>query len=241
VLPAIHVPTLVIGRSGDLDFGPDEVRAMASAIHGARLVELPGDDHFFWLGDAESILTEIERFITSIRMEEAELDRVLATVLVTDIVGSTERVAAIGDRAWRAQLDRHHQLIRALLARYRGREVDTAGDGFLATFDGPVRAVRCALAIVEAAADLGLEIRAGCHTGEVELDGSAVRGIAVHVGARVAATAGPGEVVVSSTVRDLVAGSGLTFDDRGAQTLKGLDEPVRLYAASGGASSATVA
>jgi class 3 adenylate cyclase/alpha-beta hydrolase superfamily lysophospholipase len=241
VLPAIHVPTLVIGRSGDLDFSPDEVRAMAAAIHGARMVELPGDDHFFWLGDQESILTEVERFIASIRMEEAELDRVLATVLVTDIVGSTERLATIGDRAWRELLDRHHGLIRALLARYRGREVDTAGDGFLATFDGPVRAVRCALAIVEAAADLDLEIRAGCHTGEVELDGSAVRGIAVHVGARVAATAGPGEVLVSSTVRDLVAGSGLTFDDRGAHHLKGIDEPVRLFAARAGAGSAPVA
>ena len=230
-LSAVHVPTLIVARAGDRDFLVDEVRVMAAGIRGARLVELPGDEHFFWLGDGAAILREIEGFVASIRHEEAELDRILATVLVTDIVASTERAAAIGDRAWTELLGRHQAMVRGLLARYRGREVDTAGDGFLATFDGPIRAIRAGLAIAETSSELGLDVRVGCHTGEVELVGSNVRGIAVHIAARVCAAASDDEMLVSSTVRDLVAGSGVTFQDRGEQELKGVPEPMRLFAA----------
>jgi class 3 adenylate cyclase len=168
-------------------------------------------------------------FIESVQDEEAALDRMLATVLFTDIVGSTDRACELGDRAWTQLLERHHEVVRAMLARYRGTEVDTAGDGFLATFDGPARAVKCAQAVCEAVRPLGLEVRAGCHTGEIELLGADVGGIAVHIGARVAALAGPFEVLVSSTVKDLVAGSGLAFEDRGEHALKGVPEPWRLY------------
>jgi class 3 adenylate cyclase/alpha-beta hydrolase superfamily lysophospholipase len=229
VLPAIHTRTLVLARTEDPDFAIEATRQLAEAIPGAKLVEHPGSDHFFWVGDQDSLLDEVERFAKELRDEEAELDRVLATVLFTDIVASTERAAEMGDRRWRELLDSHHSRIRALLGRFRGREVDTAGDGFLATFDGPIRAVRCALAATEAVGDLGLQIRAGLHTGEVELDGDGVRGIAVHIGARVAGMAEPSEVLVSSTVKDLVAGSALEFEDRGQHSLKGVPGDWRLY------------
>jgi pimeloyl-ACP methyl ester carboxylesterase len=191
ILHAIHVPTLAIGRTGDLTFPIEDVQRTAEGIPGARFVELPGQDHVLFFGDTERLLVEIEHFLKEIRDDEAELDRVLATVLFTDIVGSTERAAALGDREWRVLRDSHHARIRSNLSRFRGREVNTAGDGFLATFDGPIRAVRCAASAVAAVRDLGIQIRAGLHTGEVELDGTDVRGIAVHIGARVASLAGP--------------------------------------------------
>jgi class 3 adenylate cyclase len=230
-LPAIHVPTLVLARTGDLDFRIVDVRRTASAISGARLVEYPGDDHFFWVGDTEPLLDDIRRFVKGVADGEAELDRVLATVLFTDIVGSTERASAIGDRGWRELLEAHNTRLRSLFQRFRGREVDSAGDGFLATFDGPIRAVRCALAASDAVHDLGLEIRTGLHTGEVELDGEDVRGIAVHIGARIASLAGPSEVLVSSVVKDLVVGSALRFEDRGEHALKGVPGEWRVYRA----------
>jgi class 3 adenylate cyclase len=229
VLGAIHVPTLVLARSGDLDFPIEATRQMARQIHGARLVEFAGDDHFFWIGDQNELLNEIEPFLAGIRDEEAELDRVLATVLFTDIVGSTERAAALGDRRWHEVLKAHRAEIRALLGRFRGREVDNAGNGFLATFDGPIRAIRCAVAATQAVKGIGLEIRAGLHTGEVELSDEGVRGIAVHIGARVASLAGASEVLVSSTVKDLVAGSALRFEDFGEHVLKGVPGVWRVY------------
>jgi len=229
VLAAIHVPTLVIGRTGDLDFAIDEVRELAERIPGARMVELPGIDHFFWVGDQDAMLGEIERFVKEVSDQEAELDRVLATVLFTDIVGSTKKAAELGDRRWRELLDAHHGKLRTMIGRFRGREVDTAGDGFFATFDGPIRAVRCALAVTDSVRDLGIEIRAGLHTGEVELDGDRVRGIAVHIGARVAALASASEVLVSSTVKDLIAGTTLVFEDRGEHELKGISGTWRVY------------
>jgi class 3 adenylate cyclase len=233
VLSAIHVPTLVLGRTEDPDFHIDSTRQMASAIPGARLIEYPGDDHFFWMGDQDALLHEVETFVKELRDDEAELDRVLATVLFTDIVGSTERAAELGDRRWRELLETHQHRIRTLIGRYRGREVDTAGDGFLATFDGPIRAIRCALAATGAVRDLGIEIRAGLHTGEVELAGDAVRGIAVHIGARVAGLAEPSEVFVSSTVKDLVAGAALEFEDRGPHSLKGVPGTWHVYRVRG--------
>ena len=190
ILHAIHVPTLAIGRSADLAFPIEDVRRTAERIPGARFVELPGRDHMFFVGDTERLLVEIEQFLKDIRDDEAELDRVLVTVLFTDIVGSTERAAALGDRKWGVLRDSHHARVRSNLGRFRGREVNTAGDGFLATFDGPIRAVRCAISTMAAVRDLGIQIRAGLHTGEVELDGLDVRGIAVHIGARVASLAG---------------------------------------------------
>ena len=229
VLPAIRVPTLVIHRTGDRAGPVEEARYMARRIPGALLVELPGANHGWMSPDQDEILDEIERFVRHLREEEAELDRTLATVLFTDIVGSTRTAYEFGDRRWTELLDTHHGLVRGALARYRGREIDTAGDGFLATFDGPARAVRCAQAIAGGVHELGLEIRAGIHTGEIEIAGDDVRGTAVHIGARVAALAGPGEVLVSSTVKDLVAGSGLAFDDRGEHELKGIPDRWRLY------------
>jgi class 3 adenylate cyclase len=172
----------------------------------------------------------VEQFITSVQHEEAALDRMLATVMFTDLVGSTDRACAVGDACWKELLEKHNATVRAFLARYRGSEVKRTGDGFLATFDGPARAVKCAQAICEAVKPLGLEVRAGCHTGEIELMGADVGGIAVHIGARVGALAGPSEVLVSSTVKDLVAGSGLVFEDRGEHTLKGVPDPWHLYA-----------
>jgi class 3 adenylate cyclase len=204
-------------------------RFLAERIHGATVVALPGDDHLPWEGDQETLVAEIERFVTGIH-EEVHPERVLVTLLVTDIVGSTHRATELGDRAWRDLVETHYTALRGQLARFRGREIDSAGDGILAVFDGPARAVRCALAMARAVTSLGLELRAGVHTGEVELAGTAVRGIAVHVAARVAAEAGPGEVLVSQTVKDLVAGSGLEFADRGSSTLDGLPGKWRLHA-----------
>ena len=183
-----------------------------------------------WVRDPEPFVEPLERFIASVRHEEAELDRVLATVLFTDIVGSTDRACELGDHCWTELLERHHQTLRALIGRYRGTEVKTTGDGFLATFDGPARAVKCAQSVCEAVRPLGLEIRAGCHTGEIELLGDDVGGVAVHIGARVGALAEPSEVLVTSTVKDLVAGSGLAFEDRGEHHLKGIPDAWRLYA-----------
>ena len=231
VLPAVRVPTLVLHsvKDGVVPFGAG--RYMAERIEGAKLVELQGIDHVPWGCDSERIVDEIEEFLTGARHAD-EPDRELATVLFTDIVGATERAAQLGDRRWHDLLDGHHALIRRELARFRGREIDTAGDGFLATFDGPARAVRCACSISDAVRALGLEIRAGLHTGECELMGDKLSGIAVHTGARVAAQAQSGEVLVSSTVKDLVAGSGLSFQDRGMQSLKGVPGEWRLFAVS---------
>jgi pimeloyl-ACP methyl ester carboxylesterase len=232
VLPAIRVPTLVLHRSGNRFIDVRQGRYLAEHIAGAKLVELPGEDHLFHAGDSEALVAEVEEFLTGER-PAPDADRVLATVLFTDIVGSTEKAAALGDRAWRALLEQHHEIARREVERHRGRAVDFAGDGLFATFDGPARAIRCARAIGEAVGALGIEIRAGLHTGEIELAASAVRGIAVHIGARVAAEAGAGEVLVSSTVKDLVAGSGIRFVDRGARALKGVPDAWRLFAVEG--------
>jgi class 3 adenylate cyclase len=230
VLPAIHVPTLVVSRTEDMAFTAEQGRAIAEGIPGARFIEHPGVDHFFWVGEGDRLLDEVHRFVKEIRVEEAELDRVLATVMFTDIVGSTAKAAELGDHGWLALLGEHNEKIRAQLGRFRGREVDTAGDGFLATFDGPIRAVRCAMAVRDAVRNLGIELRAGLHTGEVELDGEKVRGIAVHIGSRIAGLAGPSEIFVSSTVKDLIAGSAVPFEDRGEHGLKGVPGAWHLYA-----------
>jgi pimeloyl-ACP methyl ester carboxylesterase len=232
LLPTIRVPTLVMHRTGDRDINVEEGRYIASRIPGAKFVELPGTDHFMWTEDADSVLDEIEEFLTGARPAH-ETDRVLATVLFSDIVGSTERAARLGDRRWRTVLDDFYGEVRRELARFRGREVDTAGDGFLATFDGPARAIGCALAIRDGVGPLGLDVRSGLHTGEVELAGEDVRGIAVHIGARVAAEAEPGEVLVTRTVKDLVAGSGIGFEDRGIRSLKGVPDDWQLFRAMG--------
>ena len=205
---------------------------MASHIPGAKLVELPGRDYLYFLGDVQPVLDEVQEFLTGVR-EQAVPERVLLTVLFTDIADSTRRAVELGDRAWRNTLESHHTVVRQELKRFRGREVDTAGDGFFATFDGPARGIRCARAIVDAVQRLGIGVRVGLHTGECELIGEKIGGIAVHVGARVAGIAEPGEVLVSSTVRDLVAGSGIEFSDRGAHHLKGLSEDWRLFSVSG--------
>jgi pimeloyl-ACP methyl ester carboxylesterase len=230
LLPAIHVQTLVLHRADEAL--ADASRYVGDRIPAARVVELPGADHMPWLGDQNAVLDEIEEFLTGTRPHPS-LDRVLATVLFTDIVGSTELLADLGDRRWRDLLEQHNAVVRRELGRFRGRELNTAGDGFLASFDGPARAVACAVAIRDAGRALGLQIRFGLHTGELELAGTEVRGIAVHTGARVAAKAGPGEVLASSTVKDLVAGSGLEFEDRGSHELKGVPGEWQLYAVSG--------
>jgi len=216
-------------REGDRSEHVDQSRWIAGQIPGAKLLVLPGDEHIPFVGDSERVIAELERFVSSLRAEESAFDRSLATVLFTDIVGSTEHASSMGDHEYYDLLKRHNATVRTMLARYRGREVDTAGDGFFATFAGPARAIRCASAIAEAVQTLGLEIRAGLHTGEVELHDDNVRGIAVHIGARISALAGPGEVLVSQTVRDLVAGSGLTFEDAGEHELKGVPDRWRLY------------
>lgn len=229
ILPTIRVPTLVLNRTGDPVAPIEAVRDMATQIPGARLIEFPGGTHrVSGSPETEAILGAIEEFVTGER-PTPKTDRVLTTVLFIDIVGSTERAAALGDRAWRTLLGDHHRLVRADLGRFQGREIDTAGDGSFATFDGPARAVRCAQAISGSIRDLGIQIRAGAHTGEVELDGDDVRGIAVHIGARVAALAGPSEVVVSSTVKDLTAGSGIVYEDAGEHELKGVPDRWHLY------------
>jgi class 3 adenylate cyclase/pimeloyl-ACP methyl ester carboxylesterase len=231
VAPTIHVPTLILHTTGDLVCHVENARWLSRTVPGAHFVEMPGIDHVPWF-HPDATLAEIREFLTGSR-EPEEPDRVLATVLFTDIVGSTELAASLGDRRWRELLDTHHAAVRGELAHYRGREIDTAGDGFLAVFDGPARAIRAARAIVDAVRAVGLDIRAGIHTGEIEqLPGGDIRGIAVHVGARVAAAAAAGEIMVSSSVRDLVAGSGFTFEDRGSHHLKGVAEERRLYAVS---------
>ncbi|HEY6638713.1 MAG TPA: adenylate/guanylate cyclase domain-containing protein [Solirubrobacterales bacterium] len=229
VLPAISVPTLIIHRTGDLDSKVEEGRWIASQIPRAKLVELPGDDHLPWVGDQDSVLDEVERFLTG-RLTPAEPDRVLATILVTDIVGSTERAAELGDRAWKELLERHHSIVREQLRVFRGEEVDTAGDGFLAIFDGPGRAIRAAAAIREGLLEDAIQVRCGLHTGECERLGDKIAGIAVHMAARVAETAEPGEIRVSGTVRALVAGAGIEFSNRGTALLKGVPEEQQLYA-----------
>ncbi len=228
VARTLHLPTLVVHRTSDALIHVELGRALAREIPGARYVELPGDEHPPWLGDTAALVAEIQQFLTGSRVR-VEVERVLATVLFTDIVGSTERAVALGDRSWRDLLDRHHAIVRQEIERYRGREIDTAGDGFLAAFDGPARAIRCAKGIRDAVRSLGIEIRAGIHTGECERIDDKIAGIAVHTGARVMAKAGPGEVLVSSTVKDLVAGSGLAFHEHGTHTLKGIPGEWRLF------------
>jgi pimeloyl-ACP methyl ester carboxylesterase/DNA-binding winged helix-turn-helix (wHTH) protein len=232
VLPSVRVPVLVVHRDGDRAMRPEGARYIAEHIPGARYVEFPGEDHFPWVGDADPILDTIEEFLTGARATR-DVDRVLTTILFTDIAGSTTRAADMGDQRWCELLSTHNALTRRELARFRGREVKSVGDGFLATFDGPARAIRCAVAIRDGVRALGLEIRAGLHTGECEYLGEDVGGIAVHIGARVAATAAPGEVLVSGTVKDLVAGSGLTFADRGMHRLQGVPEEWRLFEVTG--------
>ena len=225
-LPSIRVPTLIVYREDD----PVTPGAfLAERIPAAELVTLPGSDHYAWFGDADAVLDAVESFAKGVRDEEVEFDRVLATVVFTDLVGSTEHAARLGDRAWGDLLERHHATVRNLIARYRGIEVDTAGDGFFATFDGPARGVRCAQQIVRAVQPLGLTVRAGVHTGEVRTIAGKVGGMAVIIGARVGSAATGGEVLASSTVKDLVAGSGLTFEDRGEHELKGVPDRWRLF------------
>ena len=230
VVSSIHVPTLIVHRSGDTVCHVEHARFLAANIPGSQFVELAGRVHVPWASvGGDEILAEIREFLTGVR-EAPEPERILATVLFTDIVGSTKRATELGDRRWREMLEAHHATVRRQLDRFRGREIDTAGDGFLASFDGPARAIRCAREAVAAVAQLGLDIRAGVHTGECEVAGGKLAGIAVHIGARVAGQAQPGEVLVSSTVRDLVAGSGLDFDDRGSAEPKGVPGEWRLYA-----------
>ena len=231
VLPTIHVPTAVLFKRAQSEEECEVMGSYLETIPGARRVDVDARDVIVWLDDHEQYASALERYLASVAEEEAELDRVLATVLFTDVVGSTDKACELGDRRWTELVGRHNQTVRALIARYRGTEVNTAGDGFLATFDGPARAVRCAQGICEAVRPLGLEVRAGCHTGEIELLGADVGGITVHIGARVAALAGPSEVLVSSTVKDLVAGSGLVFNDRGEHSLKGVPGIWCLYSA----------
>jgi class 3 adenylate cyclase/pimeloyl-ACP methyl ester carboxylesterase len=231
VLPVIGVPTLVLHRSGDTAIPIESGRYLAKNIPAAKLVELPGIDH--WapnIHDIDVLVDEVEQFLTGSR-GQTEPDRVLATVMFTDIVDSTKRAAALGDRDWRQLLDRHNDAVRQEIERFRGRAVKNLGDGFLATFDGPARAVRCAAAIIDRMRPLGIQVRSGLHTGEIELTPDDVAGIAVHIAARVAEKADSGEVLVSSTVRDLVAGSGLRFGGRGSHVLRGFLEPLRLFAA----------
>jgi class 3 adenylate cyclase len=228
ILPAIRVPTLVLHRAGDARVNVEAGRYLGRNIPGARYVELPGIDHPIWIGEADSALDEVQEFLTGVRPAH-DVDRVLATILFTDIVDSTKRAAELGDRGWHQVLDAHDNAVRREIARFRGREIKTLGDGFLATFDGPARAVRCAQAISEHVQPLGLSVRAGIHTGEVAYEGDDVTGIAVNVAARVAAAAAGPQILVSNTVRDLVAGSGLRFEDRGVHALKGIPQELRLF------------
>jgi class 3 adenylate cyclase len=230
VVPAVTAPTLIVHRVGDKVCSVENARWLSRNIEGSRYVELPGENHLPFI-DGDDILDEIQEFLTGVR-EPVAPDRMLATVLFTDVVGSTERARELGDRRWRDLLERHNEIVRRDLERFRGVEIDTAGDGFFATFDGPARAIRCARSIVENVRGIGLDVRSGLHTGECELGAGSVRGIAVHTGARVASLASPGEVLVSSTVKDLVAGSGIEFTDRGVHELKGIPGEWRLYAAN---------
>src|SRR6266576_136074 len=231
ILPATRVPTLILHRTAECVIDVEHARYMAQRIPGAKLVELPGEDHVAFLGDQDSILDEIEQFLTG-RRHAHEPERVLATVLFVDIAGSTARAATLGDSSWRELLETFYARVREVLHQYRGREINTSGDSFLATFDGPARAVRCASAIRDTVRSLNLEVRCGVHTGECELAGNDIAGIAVHTGARVAALAAPGEVLVSQTVRDLVAGSGLVLEEYGTYTLKGVPNEWRLFRAA---------
>ena len=230
VLPAIHVPTLVVDRRAD----PAVSRHLAGLIPGAEMVHLPDEPRLPWIPGSDRSAAEIERFVAAIREEETDLERVLATVLFTDVVGSTARASEMGESRWTELLGEHNRIIRAHLARYRGREIKTMGDGFLATFDGPARGIRCARSIVGAVRRMGIDIRAGLHTGELTLKGDDVEGIAVAIGARIMSLAAPGEVLVSGTVKDLVAGSGLSFEDRGEHPLKGVQGAWRLFAVGTG-------
>ena len=230
LLPLIQAPTLVLQRAHDQIVRPELGQYLAAHIPHAKYVEIEGTDHIWFTENADQVVGEIEEFLTGARAS-ADPDRKLATVLFTDIVGSTAHAAELGDTGWRALLDAHDAILREQLARFGGREIDSAGDGFLATFDGPGRAIRCASAIHDALAPVGLAVRAGVHTGEVEVRGEQIGGLAVHIGARVAATGGGGDIVVSSTVKDLLAGSGLAFVDRGEQELKGVPGTWRLFAA----------
>jgi class 3 adenylate cyclase len=229
-LPRITVPTLVLHRTGDPLVAVEHGRYLAERIPGAELVELPGADHWPWAGDADTVLGEIEEFVTGAR-GAPEPERALTTLLFTDIVGSTERARELGDRRWRELLEDHRDVVRRELERFGGREVQTTGDGFLVTFDGPTRAIRCAAEVLRTVRELGLELRAGVHTGECELVGGDLGGIAVHIAARVSAAAEAGEILVSGVVPDLVAGSPIRFIDRGTFSLKGIDGERRLYAA----------
>ena len=228
ILPTIRVPTLVIHRKGDRDASVEEGRWIAEQIPNARFVELSGEDHLPWVGHQDAVIDEVQEFLTGARAIP-EPNRVLATVLFTDIVGSTERAAVMGDRAWQELLDSHHALVRKELAQFRGREIKTVGDAFIATFDGPARAMRCACAIRDSVGSIGVEIRAGLHTGEIEITDHDIGGIAVHIAARIMSVAQPGEILVSSTVKDLSVGSGIAFIDRGAQVLKGVPDEWRLF------------
>lgn len=229
VLPTIRVPTLILHREGDRLVNVECSRYMAARIPGAKYRELKGADHLPWFGDAESVLGEIEEFLTGVR-PAASTERILSTILFIDVVGSTERVASVGDARWRDFLSTFHQYARQAIDRFRGRLLDTAGDGVFASFDGPARAIRCAMAIRGRASEIGIKIRAGLHTGECEVVGDKLAGIAVHIGARIAPAAAAGEILVSRTVRDLVAGSGLRFVPRGRHLLKGLQEELELHA-----------
>jgi class 3 adenylate cyclase len=231
ILPSIHVPTLVLHRSGDRAISVEGSRLMADQIPNAKYVELEGEDHLWFLGDVDAIFDELQEFLTGAR-RDVTVDRMLATVLFTDIVDSTRRVAELGDRRWRELLREHDALVRRELERFRGREVKTVGDGFLATFDGPARAVTGAAAIRDAVQPLGIEVRAGLHTGECELVGEDITGVAVNIAARISALADPNEVLVSRTVTDLVYGSGIEFVDRGQAELKGIPETWQLFAAN---------
>jgi class 3 adenylate cyclase len=229
-LADVRAPVLVLHKTAHAILPIHNAHAMAAALPEARVVELPGTGTTMMSGEVDEFADEIQAFLTGTRPPPRH-DRVLATVLFTDIVGSTERAAEMGDREWRDLLERHHKLLRAALDRYGGHEVHTAGDGFLATFDSPRRAVECARAAGDSVRAIGLEIRAGVHTGEIELSGGDVQGIAVHIGARIAGLAGAGEVFVSSTVKDLIAGSGIEFEERGEHTLKGVPSAWRVFAA----------
>ncbi len=236
VLPVVRVPTLIVHRTGDRISRIENARYLAGQVRGAKLVELPGDDHIPYVGNGDAIIDEIEEFLTGVRPEHgADTNRVLATILFTDVVGSTERVAVLGDRRWREILEQYYSVARRELVRFRGREIDTAGDGLFAAFDGPARAIRCACRIRDEVRPLGIDVRSGLHAGECEVVGEKIGGIAVHIGARVAATAEPGEVLVSNTVKDLVAGSGIGLKSRGTHVLRGVPGEWPLFVVAGAA------
>ena len=237
-LPAIHVPTLVLHRTDDLVVPIHQGRKLAELVPGATFVELPGNDHLMWAGDQDPVVHEVEAFVGSIGPRPRDV-RMLMTILFTDIVASTDTAVRLGDKRWRELLDEHHRVVREQLERYRGHEVETAGDSFLATFDGPARAIECAQAVVDSAASIGITLRAGLHTGEAEVTGDGLRGIAVHVAARTMALAEPGEILVTSTSKDLVAGSGIGFRDRGTFEMKGVPGEQQLFAVEPAASYPT--